>query len=692
MLNQHYIKSFTFSIRRCLMAMVVSTTSAAYAAETGITNTQQITAMDTVSVVATKTANNTLDLPAMVTVVDAEDPAVVGSSRIKDALRDVPGVEFTGSARRNGQNITMRGYGTDGIVILLDGVRQKFEAGHDGKFFVDPALLKKVEVVRGPSSTLYGGGGLGGVIAFETVNANDLLAPGESKGAVFSTGGQSVNDEWLVSGSTYMRNDRLDVLASLVMRKSGDIQLGDGSDLASDDEVASGLFKLGWSLTPFSTVKLNLQHYNNDSTEPNNPQSDSSADLYKKDTTSTTASLSYIFDDPENNLLHLSSRIYYTDTEVDESQISSGRDVSRQLDTLGFSLENQSFFGDNSGGASGFNQTFSYGLEFYSEAQDGNDSTTVSGEAGGIPDAESDYWGIYLQDEIRISGLGVLPGELFIIPGIRVDNYDIENDTGLSLDESEISPKLGLSYKSQEWLMLFASYAHGFRAPNMTETFATGTHFSIPGLGNNVFVPNTELKPETNDTVEYGIGMQFDNVLGHSDSLRFKFSRFDTDADDFIDLEVNFTPFPCCGTSRSVNVAKAEIWGYEFEGAYENKRMRFLFTYTDVDGKNKDTREYLTNITPATISANIELKIPEFGSTVGWRSSFAAEHDEVNDPADKRDNYDVHDLYYQWDGAPKSSLTINLGIDNVFDESYERAFSGSIEPGRNYRVQVSYQW
>ena len=436
-----------------------------------------ISPLDTVSVVATKSAHKAFDLPAMVTVVDVNEPAVAASSRIKDVLRDVPGVEFNGSARRNGQNIALRGYSTEGIVILLDGVRQRFEAGHDGQFFVDPALLKKIEVVRGPSSTLYGAGGLGGVVAFETVSASDLLAPGENSGAAMSLANQSVNNEWLVSATGFMRNDQFDALASIVSRNSGDIALGDGSDLAADDEVISGLVKFGYSLTPQSTFKIDLQHYQNDSREPNNPQSSSSLDLYDKTTTSTTASLRYLYDEPGNDLLALTSRVYYTNTEIEESERHSARDMSRQLDSLGFSLENKSRFGLGRD----FSQTFHYGFEFYRENQEGSDNSGFQGEAGGIPDAETDFWGVFIQDEIRIVGVSGLPGEFFIVPGLRLDNYAIENAAGVDLDADEVSPKLAVSYAPQTWLMVFASYAHGFRAPNMTETFATGVHFSIPG-------------------------------------------------------------------------------------------------------------------------------------------------------------------------------------------------------------------
>ena len=45
----------------------------------------------------------------------------------------------------------------------------------------DPALVKRIEVVRGPNSSLYGSGGLGGVVDFRTADAADFLPPGKSK-------------------------------------------------------------------------------------------------------------------------------------------------------------------------------------------------------------------------------------------------------------------------------------------------------------------------------------------------------------------------------------------------------------------------------------------------------------------------------------------------------------------------------
>ena len=65
---------------------------------------------------------------------------------------------------------------------LVDGVRQLSDMAKSSGTYLDPALVKRIEVVRGPNSSLYGSGGLGGVVDFRTADAADFLPPGETNG------------------------------------------------------------------------------------------------------------------------------------------------------------------------------------------------------------------------------------------------------------------------------------------------------------------------------------------------------------------------------------------------------------------------------------------------------------------------------------------------------------------------------
>src|SRR3546814_1100075 len=108
-----------------------------------------------------------------------------------DLLRDMPGVELDGGPRITAVQPSIRGMGGERVLIRIDGARQNFESGHRGRVFLDPEVLERVDVLRGPASTLYGSGAIGGVIDFTTRDASHFLEPGETFGARVGTGYQS---------------------------------------------------------------------------------------------------------------------------------------------------------------------------------------------------------------------------------------------------------------------------------------------------------------------------------------------------------------------------------------------------------------------------------------------------------------------------------------------------------------------
>ena len=135
-----------------------------------------------ISVTATRNPIRAFEYPGMVTVIGRDAIRGVQPSAADDVLRSVPSVEFTGGPRRTGESPSIRGFDGADVIILLDGARQNFGSTHEGRFFLDPSLLREVEVLRGSASSLYGSGGTGGVIEFRSVEAGDFLLPGERAG------------------------------------------------------------------------------------------------------------------------------------------------------------------------------------------------------------------------------------------------------------------------------------------------------------------------------------------------------------------------------------------------------------------------------------------------------------------------------------------------------------------------------
>jgi hemoglobin/transferrin/lactoferrin receptor protein len=662
--------------------------------------------LDTVSVTATLNPIAAFEYPGMVTVIDREQIQQRQPSSIDDVLKWVPNVEFTGGPRRTGEVPSIRGFSGPDVVVTLDGARQNFNSGHDGRFFVDPTLLREAEVLRGPSSSLYGSGGLGGVIALRTVRPEDYLQDGETAGVTLGAGYQSVNDEFreVVTGYAKPTED-FGVLASVTKLDSGSIELGDGSELdRTDDDVIAGLAKAGWTFADHHRLEASFQRFQNDAEEPNNAQGDGGPNLVDKEIVSDTWRLGYVYSDPGNDWVNLDAVAYYTDTAVDELRLDNqgagpaGELLEREVDTVGVRVDNRSLVRLSEDAS----LELTYGSEAY---QDQQDSAVDGGARPTVPEAETQLLGVYGQAELRLAEpFGMLPGDLLVIPGVRYDRYTSSSEIAADNEDQAVSPRIGVSYLPTDWSLLFANYGTAFRAPTVNELYTSGVHFRIPVGGGitNRFVPNPDLEPQRTQTFEFGAGVDFDDVAVSGDRLQLKATHFRTEGEDFIDTQVNqptpfvdcnpFVPGNCNGTTQSVNVADASLWGNEVEASYDNRRVRVQLGLSTIDGENDATGEPLGVLTPPQVTVDTALKLPEIDSIVGWRLLAADEFDNVSDPADERDGYTVHDLYFAWTPGEGvlEGLRVDLGIDNVFDKAYSRVFTGALEPGRNFKGFVRY--
>lgn len=121
-----------------------------------------------------------IDAPASVTVVTREDLATKPYSGLADALRDIEGIDVGSGQDKNGNlSITMRGLPAEYTLVLIDGRRQNDTGdigpnnfGNSQYMYMPPlAAIERIEVVRGPMSTLYGSDAIGGVVNIITRRA-----------------------------------------------------------------------------------------------------------------------------------------------------------------------------------------------------------------------------------------------------------------------------------------------------------------------------------------------------------------------------------------------------------------------------------------------------------------------------------------------------------------------------------------
>lgn len=677
---------------------------------------------EAVTVYGTSNPITVFDYPGQVSVVTREDLDALAPSSISDALRDVPGLNFSGGPRRTGETPSLRGLSGQNVLILLDGARQSFSSAHDGRFYLDPDLIGTAEIVKGPASALYGSGAVGGVLAFESVDAADLLKDGQSWGVRTRVGYQSVNEEVLGSVTAFTRQDAFDGLASFGVRQSGDIELGSGADLPSDDEIQNVLLKGGYAFSGAFRIEGSWQRFENTAIEPNNGQGtlgtgNSVLDRdIEKDITTDTFRLGLDFNPASNDWIDTTLTAYQTTSEVDEFDQTVPRTTVREIETTGVSARNASQFT-----VGAFETTFTIGGDWYKDEQVGTDTETLDGIRGGVPDGESEFMGIFAQLEASVD---TGTGNFLFIPGIRYDEFESSSSIapGQKNSDDAISPRFAASYGPLEWFRVFGSYSEGFRAPSVNELYLDGVHFNIPhpilfnpAMGSfvfapNNFIPNPDLVPENTETVEVGIGFNFANLVSDKDRLQAKVSYFETNADNLINLTVDFAPDAGCftppffqpctfGTSKSANVDRAELEGFEAELRYDSDRVFAQASFATIEGTDLSNGADIGSLTPDRFTLNVGVKLPEWDTRMGARLQHASDFEQnMSDGmgdftiVDARNSYTVVDLYTTWQPDFANGIRFDVGIDNVFDENYERVFAGVSEPARNLKIAASWQF
>lgn len=630
---------------------------------------------DQVTVVATGNQRSTFEAPMMVSVINADTPEGQTASSSADMLRKVPGISIAGTGRTNGQDVSMRGYDRRGVLMLVDGIRQGTDTGHLNSTFLDPALVKRIEVVRGPGALLYGSGALGGVISYETADASDLLFDGQNSGyRVFGTG--ATGDHSIGMGaSAFGRTDSLDGIVAWSSRDRGDIRQSDGETAPNDENISNFLTKGTWRIDSAQSLSGSLRYYNNNAQEPKNPQTttaDSSNPMTDRSTIQRDAQLKYHLGPQDNNLLNADATAYWSEARINAQTQTSGGEFRKQT-TKGGKLENRSRV---------FNDSFAshlltYGGEYYRQEQHPGGNTT------GFPQAKIDFSSGWLQDEITLRDIPVS-----LIGGTRYDNYSGSSEGYEDVDADKWSSRGAVSVTPTDWLMLFGSYAQAFRAPTMGEMYNDAKHFSIGTRYTNYWVPNPNLRPETNETQEYGFGLRFDDLMLANDGIEFKASYFDTNAKDYISTAVDFAK----ATTMSYNVPNAKIWGWDMMAKYTSDLFSLDVAYNRTRGKDQDTGEWISSLNPDTVTSTLDVPVAQSGFSVGWIGTFVERSTHISSSYKEQAGYGVNDFYISYRGQQQlRGLTTSLVFGNAFDKEYWSP-QGLVQDGRNGKIFVSYQW
>lgn len=620
------------------------------------------------------------DVKRAISVIDNETIETLQAQSIAETLRYEPNVTPFGGPRKGQQSVNIRGLADEKVLQTIDGIRQDFNSGHRPSYFLDPVLLKSVEVVKGPASSLWGSGALGGVVAQSTVSARDLLKPEQNFGGLLKTGFNFNNNQTTNTAAIAGRTPTIDWLISGYFRDSDDLEQGNGQTLLdSGARDAGALIKAEWQIDDTQSLGINIRRANADGNIPNNGSAQATNSNFvvdRKQRTSTTA-LDYGLN--LSPLLNAKAIIYRNSVEMDENRVSDGRADSTEQETYGIQLSNQSDI-------RGINLL--YGIDGYREDFTAQRTGTNRPQP---PEAITTVMGAFAQATIPLNAQWQM--EL----GARYDDFNTDEKSLGKRSENALSPSAALTYKATKWLEMTVRHDRAFRAPTAEELFTTGTHFCGGPLC-NTFVANPNLRPESAANSELLAKMRFQNIFAN-DELRINASVFENNVDNFIEQIVTgptaFGPFgpTNLGISTFENVDKATLRGVELAANYRLNALQASLAYGQVRGRDDASGRSLSNIPADTITADVSYGFYQEQLRAGARLISAASQDRK--PAtdiNTYDGYTIGDIYATWKPQTLKALSFSVNINNVSDRHYRRAFSQLFESGREIITSVRYDF
>jgi hemoglobin/transferrin/lactoferrin receptor protein len=630
--------------------------------------------LDPVMVIVGRVLQPERQMLAPVSVVDREQIELRQAGDLSDLLDAIPGVSSAQGPRPEAMVPNIRGLGDGRVVMRIDGARQNMAIRHRAQTLLDPALLQRVEILRGPASTLYGSGATGGVILFETRNADDVLTPGSSFGGSASLGYESNNDAYAATATLAGRSGDAGILASISRRSADDYEDGSGRTLAlTEYDSVSGVVKGNWDLSQDQQLSLTYLGFVDES--PSVTTADrATGDVIDRSTRQQSASLRYRFD-PPHRLAAMDAVVYWSDLIFDERPVSPGqpRDES-SLSTLGLDVANTSRLRTGA-----VEHTFTYGVELYRDLQRGLEDGVPAPQFRG---SERETVGLFAQDRAALSR------RLSLVLGLRHDRIDsTPDDQDLeSTSFSETSWQGGILFDLTDRWRLSASLNQAFRAPALRELFIGGQHF--PG---NTYVPNPDLRPESATSYELGLRYEAGSVLIDGDRFRGRLAVFRNDIEDFIEQRVRgaTAPPPLTDTTRFDNVGKARIEGAEFELRWRRGVYRVDLFGVRLRGDDRELGIPLESIPGDEVGLRVERS--RGGLLLGARLVHTAEQDRLFVTpfgAQPTPSHTLLDLFAGWQISP--SLRLNARIDNLTDETYRRHLTLINQPGRSVQVQLRY--
>jgi iron complex outermembrane receptor protein len=552
---------------------------------------EEVETLSDVTVTATRVDKSLYEIPGSVGFVN-KDEIQFNTQQIglDESLDKIPGIFSTNRYNFNQDlRISIRGFGSRstfgirGVRIYVDGIPNTLPDGQGGIDSIDIGSTESIEVIRGPSSSLYGTAS-GGVINIYT---EDGPAIGHTAEGRVTMGSDGMKKAQVKAGG------QLDDLNYLVSLSRFNI-IGYRDHSESDNVLLNSKFRYDFSDNTDLTMILNWV----DSPEANDPGglcSDFSASPFcttftadptvaqrnnlRFDANESIAQqqLGFVFNHTIDEYQKLTARNYYVLRDF-EANLPFGSFAVPAAPSGGIIGLDRFFVGGglqytNSHDLFGFGNRITMGFDIDSQMDERNNFTNivdspVVGPLSLSQDEDVFNWGIYVQNEFDITE------SLQFTAGVRYDEVEFEftdffladADQSGKVTFDEWSPQAGLLWKAHEAVNPYISYATSFETPSTRE-------FASP-VGPGGF--NTALKSQTSTNYEVGVK----GVLPAQLSYQLSLFHIKTE-DELLPAGLN-----AGGSTFFINAGETDRYGVEAAFTYRilpGLDLSMAYTYSDFE-------------------------------------------------------------------------------------------------------------
>lgn len=621
------------------------------------------------------------------------------STDLRELLKEEPAIDF-GGGNGSSQFLTLRGMGQNSVDIKVDNAYSDSQMlYHQGRFIIDPALVKIVSVQKGAGSASAGIGATNGAIITKTVDAQDLFKGLDKNWGVRLNSGYASNDGVSYGASVFGKAGNFDGLFSYSRNDEKDYEPGKGYTNSNGGKTVpfSGLDKRSYLAkigANFGDHRLVLSHMNDQHR---------GIRTVREEFTAT--------DNPRLTLARQAPT--YRETSLSNTNLAwtaNNLGFVEKLDANAYLMKNERYSADDSkngyaGNLPGPNTTVieTKGANFNLDSRIGENTLIKYGVnyrhqeikppvffSSALSNPKKSDAGIYAEAIHDI-------GDFTLTGGLRYDHFDIKTHDGKSVSDGTVNPSFGVIWQPHEHWNLSASHNYASRSPRLYD--AMRQH----GRGNSITSIADGTKAERARNTEIGFNYNNGNFAANGSYFWQKIKDAVAGPQQRHDAAGN----PIAGVREIVNAGYIKNHGYELGASYRTGGLLAKVGVSHSKPRIYDTHpENLLSANPEfavqtgrTWTTSLSYRFQNPNLEIGWRGRYlqkASGSVLVRDKGEvKRKGYGVNDVFANWKPLGKDTLNVNFAVNNVFNKFYyPHSQRGETLPGigRDVRLGVNYRF